>query len=68
MEQINKVIQMLEQLQENTDVHGNSASNILRETGNFIQHDLDRALSLLHDAKLSVESKTTPKAATSEVV
>lgn len=59
---------MLEQLQGNTDVRGNSASNILRETGNFMQHDLDRVIALLHDVRLSVESKTTPKAATSEVV
>ncbi|WP_145333300.1 hypothetical protein [Paenibacillus xylanexedens] len=68
MEQLLKVIQMLEKLQENTDIQGNSASNILRETGNFIQYDLDRAISLLQDARNELESKTTPKAATSEVV
>lgn len=51
---------MLERLQESTDVRGNSASNILRETGNFIQFDLDQVIALLHETKLSVESKTTP--------
>lgn len=60
MDQLKRAIRKLEQLQENTAVHGNSASSIMRETGNFLQHDLDEVITLLHDHKLSLESKTTP--------
>lgn len=65
---LQRAIRKLEQLQENTAVHGNSASSIMRETGNFLQHDLEEVIAILHDTQNELESKTTPKAATSEVV
>lgn len=65
---LQRAIRKLEQLQENTAVHGNSASSIMRETGNFLQHDLDEVITLLQDAQNELESKTTPKVAPSEVV
>ncbi|MEC0200135.1 hypothetical protein P4H35_27590 [Paenibacillus taichungensis] len=40
----------------------------MRETGNFLQHDLDQVITLLQDVQNEMESKTTPKVAPSEVV
>ncbi|WP_143781436.1 MULTISPECIES: hypothetical protein [Paenibacillus] len=68
MYQIKRAIRKLEQLAANTAVHGNSASNIMRETANFLSLDLDEVITLLQDAQNELESKTTPKVAPSEVV
>ncbi len=65
---LQRVIRKLEQLQENTEPRGNSASNIMREAGNFLQYDLQEIIDLLNDHQNELERKTTPKAATSEVV
>ncbi|OMF17196.1 hypothetical protein BK131_04315 [Paenibacillus amylolyticus] len=65
---LQRAIRKLEQLQENTEPRGNSASNIMRETGNFLQHDLQEIIDILQDAQNEMESKTTPKVAPSEVV
>lgn len=65
---IQRAIRKLEQLAVNTDVQGNSASSILTETGHFLRYDLPEIIAILQDAKNELERKTTPKAATSEVV
>lgn len=56
---LQRAIRKLEQLQENTEPRGNSASNILRETGNFFQHDLEEIIAILHDTENELKRKTT---------